>query len=323
MKGIEQMAANSLQRQATLGKRPKVWALGGGKGGVGKSVITTNLGVSLARLGQRCVLVDADLGGANLHTLLGGPPPRKTLSSLFNHESASLNDLLTPTGIPNLEIICGAHALLDMANPKHAQKLKLIRQLTTIDADIVLLDLSAGSSFNVLDFFNVADHPITVVVPTPTSVENAYHFLNAALHRRFRQAVAKAEMTGLATAALAEKRTHGIRSPRDLVHFICQEAPDAGLAIGRMMAALRPKLIVNQIRREEDAHLGFQIADACRDFFGVTMEPLGGLRNDDRVIASIQAMKPLVSSQPTCQFSMAIEGMARWLIQPEREKRRA
>ena len=284
-------------------------------------MIATNLGVAVARLGQRCVLVDADLGGANLHTMVGLPTPKATLSSLFNFESASLKDLLTPTGIPNLQLICGAHALLDMANPKHSQKLKLIRQLMTLDADIILLDLSAGSSFNVIDFFNAAHSPITVVVPTPTSIENAYHFLNAALHRRFRQAVSKAEVTELANQALAERRSRGIRSPRDLVGYISQEAPEAGLAIGKMMATLRPKLIVNQMRREEDTLLGVQIADACRDFFGVTMEPLGGIRNDDRVVASIVAKKPLVASQPSCQFSIAIEGMAMRLVHPGTEVR--
>ena len=298
-------------------RRPRVWAVGGGKGGVGKSVMATNLGVAVARQGLRCVLVDADLGGANLHTMVGVPAPRATLSSLFSQESASIKDLVSPTGIENLFLICGAHALLDMANPKHSQKLKLIRQVFTLDADVVLLDLSAGSSFNVIDFFNAAHNPITVVVPTPTSIENAYHFLNAALHRRFKQAVSKAKMNDLAARALAERRTYGIRSPKDLIRFLSREAPEAGLAIEKMMASLRPKLIVNQIRREEDGLLAGQITDACRDFFGVYLEPLGGVRNDDRVVASILAKKPLLSLQPTCQVATVIEGMALRMLYPE------
>lgn len=317
------MTEDASQQQAPSRKRPKVWAVGGGKGGVGKSVIATNLGVAVARLGHHCVLVDADLGGANLHTMLGSPHPKATLSSLFNKESASVSDLMTPTGIPNLDLISGAHALLDMANPKHAQKLKLIRQLMTIDADVILLDLSAGSSFNVIDFFNTAHNPILVVVPTPTSIENAYHFLNAALHRQLKQAIAKAEVTELANQAFAKRLAHGIRSPRDLVRHICQEAPEAGLTVKAMMAALRPKLIVNQVRREEDLRLAGQIAGACRDFFGVIMDPLGAVRNDDRVIASILAKKPLLSSLPHCQFSIILESMAMRLLQPEKETQHA
>jgi flagellar biosynthesis protein FlhG len=319
----DEMTEDAAQLQAPPRKRPIIWAVGGGKGGVGKSVIATNLGVAIARQGQRCVLVDADLGGANLHTLLGLPSPKTSLSSLFNQESASLNNLITPTGIHNLGLISGADALLDMANPKHSQKLKLIRQLMTINADVVLLDLGAGSSFNVVDFYNTAHHPILVVVPTPTSIENAYHFLNVALQRRFKQAVIKADVAALADQALAEKHAHGIRSIRDLVRYITQAAPEAGLAIHTAMAALRPKLIVNQVRREEDQHLCDHIAEACRNFFGVTMEPLGAIRNDDRVIDSILAKKPLLSSQPNCQFSTVIDGMALRLTQSHMEAQHA
>lgn len=316
------MTGVPLQRQAPPSKQPRIWAVGGGKGGVGKSIIATNFGVALARLGLHCVLVDADLGGANLHTMVGLPRPKTTLSAFF-HEAAPLSDLITPTGIPNLDLISGAHALVDMANPKHAQKLRLIRQLMTIDADVIVLDLGAGSSFNVIDLFNTAHTPIAVVVPTPTSIENTYHFLNAALHRRFSHAVAEAKVTGLAHRALAEKRTHDIRSPRDLVRYISQESPEAGGIISRMMTELRPRLIVNQMRRHEDIYLCHQIAEACRDFFGVVMDPLGGIRSDDRVIASVLARKPLLSTEPNCQLSSVIEGMALRLINSEREAQHA
>lgn len=313
------MISPSSPQQTLSPKRPRIWAVGGGKGGVGKSVIATNLGVAVAKLGLRCILVDADLGGANLHTMVGVSAPKATLASIFNRESPALGDVVTPTGISNLGLISSAQALLDMANPKHTQKLKLIRQLFALNADVVLLDLSAGSSHNVVDFFNAAHDPILVVVPTPTSIENAYHFLNAALHRRLMQALARVEMTELAKEALADKRSKGIRTPKELVRYLCREAPDAGSAIGAMMAALRPKLIVNQIRREEDMHLGDQIADACRDFFGVRLEHLGGIRNDDRVISSIMERKPLQATHPGCQFSTLIEGMALRLIKQDRE----
>jgi flagellar biosynthesis protein FlhG len=314
---------DAAQLQAPPRKRPIIWAVGGGKGGVGKSVIATNLGVAVARLGQHCVLVDADLGGANLHTMMGLSSPKTSLSSLFNHESASLGNLTTPTGIPNLDLISGADALLDMANPKHSQNLKLIRQLMTINADVIVLDLGAGSSYNIVDFYNTAHNSILVVVPTPTSIENAYHFLNVALHRRFKQAVIRADVAALADQALAEKHARGIRSIRDLVRYITQEAPEAGLAIHTAMASLRPKLIVNQVRREEDLHLCDHIAEACRNFFGVVIEPLGAIRNDDRVIDSILAKKPLLSSQPNCQFSTVVDGMALRLMHSQREAQHA
>src|SRR5262245_28766745 len=101
---------------------PCVWALGGGKGGVGKSVITANLAIALARRGQRCVVVDADLGGGNLHTIFGVRKPHRTLSDFLSREVSELSEVLCDTTIPNLSLVSGARAFLAMANPKHSQK---------------------------------------------------------------------------------------------------------------------------------------------------------------------------------------------------------
>jgi flagellar biosynthesis protein FlhG len=60
-----------------------IWTIGGGKGGSGKSFITTNIGICLSKLGARIILIDADLGGANLHTFLGILPPVPSLSDFI------------------------------------------------------------------------------------------------------------------------------------------------------------------------------------------------------------------------------------------------
>ena len=153
---------------------PCIWAIGGGKGGVGKSVLTSSLGIALANTGQRCAVVDVDLGGANLHTLLGVPRPARTLSHFVRGEVASLEEILCPTSVRNLSIVSGSSALLEMANVKHAHKEKLLRHVRKLDVDHVLLDLGAGSAFNVLDFFVAARRAVVVVIPEPTSFENAY-----------------------------------------------------------------------------------------------------------------------------------------------------
>ena len=71
-------------------RAPRIWSVGGGKGGVGKSVVTSSLAAALAGLGRRCVVIDGDLGGANLHTLLGAARPRLTLAHFMSGEVASL-----------------------------------------------------------------------------------------------------------------------------------------------------------------------------------------------------------------------------------------
>src|SRR5688572_29976052 len=100
----------------------QIWSVGGGKGGIGKSLLTASLGWQLAQLGKRVVMVDADLGGANLHTCLGIPNPERTLGEFIRRQVPSIEDVLVETGIPNLRLISGASDFLSAANINYAQK---------------------------------------------------------------------------------------------------------------------------------------------------------------------------------------------------------
>jgi flagellar biosynthesis protein FlhG len=138
-------------------KKNKIWAVGGGKGGVGKSLVTANTSICLALMGYKVVTVDLDLGGANMHTCLGIPIPEKTLSDYISKKVGDINDLVVSTPIKNLKIISGAQDELGMANLRQMHKNKILSKLGELDADYVLLDLGAGTSFNTLDFFISAD----------------------------------------------------------------------------------------------------------------------------------------------------------------------
>ena len=131
----------------------KVWSIGGGKGGVGKSLVTANVSICLALMGYKVIAIDLDLGGANLHTCLGIPIPERTLSDYLSKKVRDLKDLVTPTPIQNLSIISGAQDDVGIANLKQMQKAKILSKLSELDADFILLDLGAGTTFNTLDFF--------------------------------------------------------------------------------------------------------------------------------------------------------------------------
>jgi len=283
--------------------KPYVWAIGGGKGGVGKSALTTGLAMTLASQGRRCIMIDADLGGANLHTFLGMSSPEHTISDLFRDPGKNLQDILLATPFDNLGLISGARAMLNVANLKHLQKEKMIRQVFSLEADYIFIDLGAGSSFNVLDFFIAAHNGLMVVTPTPTSIENAYHFLRAAYFRKLRHVIRDLKVEALVDSSLDEKEKVGIRSPRDLMAEIHRRDPAVGEDIDRAMISFSPGLIVNQVQRHQDRNLGKEIALACKDFLGIDVKVAGAVRTDEQVLMALNSRRPALSMFPQSNFA--------------------
>jgi flagellar biosynthesis protein FlhG len=152
----------------------RIWPIGGGKGGTGKSFFTGNLGYLLAKQGYRTLLIDVDLGAANLHTIVGIPHPPKSLSDYVNKRVASLEEIIVNTPLANLDLISGAMNNLDMANLAHEQKMRLLRGVGRLSYDYILLDLGAGPSFNTIDFFMISNTGIFITTPND-SIETLPH----------------------------------------------------------------------------------------------------------------------------------------------------
>ncbi len=305
---------NDLLPEIKDGSRPRIWAVGGGKGGVGKTVITANTAISLAQRGNRCIVLDLDLGGANLHTVLGIPDPDLSLSDFFRRRTESLAETMVPTPYENLHFISGSKALLEIANPKFSQKEKLIRHISALDVDYALLDLGSGSAFNTLDFFLSADEGVLVVLPEPTSVENVYHFIKAAFYRKLKRATKRTGVAEAIDKAMEEKVARGIQSPRTLIKNVLQINPEAGQALEEEARSFRPNIIVNQARRHDDYDLGNDIVRACQDYFGIKIRNLGYIDEDESLKEAIRLRKAVVDAFPVCPFTRAIHTIVRNLL---------
>jgi flagellar biosynthesis protein FlhG len=296
----------------------RVIAIGGGKGGVGKSLLSANLGIALADRGARVVLVDADLGGANLHTCLGVGQPKVSLSDFVERRVGSLEDVLVPTPHERLQLASGALDGLDAANPKHAQKSKLIRNLRNLDVDYVVLDLGAGSAFNVLDFFLAADTGVVVMLPEPTSIENAYRFIKAAFFRRLQLQAPKDDFASLVGQALAPREGAPARTPWDVVAELRASDPEKATRLEQQLTGFHPAVVINQARTRADFDVGPTVVSAWKKFFGLELGFLGAVSHDDAVWQAVRARRSLLDAFPESAAASGVLRVAENLIALER-----
>ncbi len=297
--------------------RRQIWSIGGGKGGIGKSLLAAAIGWQLARLGKRVILVDADLGGANLHTCLGLRSPERTLGDFIRRRFERIEDVLVQTGVPLLRLISGASDFLGAANIKYQQKVRVLNRIRSLEVDVVLLDLGAGTSYNIVDFFLVSDVGLLTVVPEPTSIENAYRFIKSALYRRLRNAARNQEVRQTVEAALDAKNPQGIRTPLDLLGAIEEDHPEEAALFRREIAGFRPCFVVNQVREDADAAIGHQLVAACARHLGVHSSYVGYVHYDEAVWRSVRQRRLFMLDAPRARAAEDVARLTRVLLQGE------
>lgn len=293
----------------------KMWSIGGGKGGVGKTLVTLSLGICLSKMDKSVVIVDADLGGANLHTFLGLGYPPYSLNDFLKKRINNINEACIETSIPNLKLICGGDSILSLSNPKFSQKARIIRNLNKLEADHILLDLGGGSSFNVLDFFNYTQERVVVVSPLSPSIQNAYGFLKSALYRRLTRLFSKNEQVlGIINKALDPGTEERISSIYELVETIDKFDHESSSIISQERKNFRTKLIVNMVKSKEDIKVGNLIKMVSDKYLGINVNVLSHIPYEERVEKSIMCADPFLLNKNGNKFSASIREIALSMI---------
>jgi flagellar biosynthesis protein FlhG len=283
-------------------RSPEIWAVGGGKGGIGKSVLSILIATALAETGQSTVIVDGDLGGANLHTFMGIRTPGKNLNDFISRRYANLDDVSIQTEQKGLRIICGASEVLTLANLKYVQKMKIIQAMGKIQADHVILDLGAGTGFNTLDFFLSAHHRIVVMTPQPVAIQNAYAFVRNTVYRALsRMTRQRASLADLVKTAMNPKNGLRVKSIGNLMDRIARAGTESDTdKMAAHLNTIRPILITNMIRQPRDKNAGKIIRMVARKHLMIQTQNGGGVYFDPQIDAMVSAMEPLTRLDRDC-----------------------
>jgi flagellar biosynthesis protein FlhG len=295
-----------------------VIAIGGGRGGVGKSIVAVNLAVYLAQLGRKVLLIDADPSGAELHTALGlGSRTTRAASAASpgaSSDDAEEDDLTSvPTQVPGLSLVPQLYRAGSTVPVRPGRKARWARDLKLLEADYVLLDLGAGTQPATLDLFLTADFGICVSTPEPPSMEASYRFVRAAFVRALRRALVK-DRFKLRLVERAELELGPLPSPQDLVHAIARYDTGLGQLAASELSRIRPRLVVNNARLRQDTDLGSSMCDLARRHLGVNFDYVGHIEQDDAVWLSVVHQRPLLIDSPTSKSARNLERIARRIL---------
>ncbi|MDR2551753.1 MAG: MinD/ParA family protein [Treponema sp.] len=154
------------------GKKTRIITVTSGKGGVGKTNVSVNLALAYARTGRKVVVMDADLGLANVNVMLN-MIPKFNLYHVIRKQK-TMKEIMVETEY-GIAIVAGASGFSKIANLTESERQYFIEELGTLSAaDIVIIDTSAGVSSNVLDFVAAADDSMIITTPEPTAITDAY-----------------------------------------------------------------------------------------------------------------------------------------------------
>ena len=170
--GTEQTAAPKSSSSTRVERKTRIITITSGKGGVGKTNIATNMAITYAQMGKKVIVVDADLGLANVNVMMNIIPQYNLYHVL--RKQKKMSEIIQDTEY-GIKLVAGASGFSKIANMTEEERESFMGEIYALsDADIIIIDTSAGVSKNVLGFVGAADEVVVVTTPEPTSITDAY-----------------------------------------------------------------------------------------------------------------------------------------------------
>ncbi|MBN2718047.1 MAG: P-loop NTPase [Deltaproteobacteria bacterium] len=283
----------------TYSKKPAIIPVAGGKGGIGKSIIAANIAVTLASQGHEVVAMDLDLGASNLHAIFGIRNSEKNIMNFATSHDLNLEDMVLPTKYSGTRIICGAANIAGAADISASQKLRIIHSIETLQCDYIILDLGAGSSFNVTDFFLTGEQGVIVIVPEITSLMDAYSFLKTTLYRRLQMEWQHdPDIRNLVEQFKNPKNEMHMQTTEDLLRAVRRVNEQTEQQMRLQLQGYGVKVVVNKVRQKKDFQVVRTIQQLALKNLNLSVYNAGYVPYDPTVEHSVNQMVPFVQAFP-------------------------
>ncbi|AEF86468.1 ATP-binding protein [Treponema primitia ZAS-2] len=298
----------------------RIIPIASGKGGVGKSMVAANLAVAFAQAGKRVILADLDLGASNLHLVIGHQAPQLGIGTFLSDTRSDFSKVVADTDIPNLRFIPGDTEIPGTANLKPSQRKALVKRLLALDADILILDLGAGTHQSILEFFLLSGQGIIVSAPTVTATLNAYVFLKNTIFRLMYTAFLKDTK---AYNYLEKLRKEGSGLQRLYLPKMLQDIKKIDTKSYNKFKTnvdrIHPRLIMNMVQDPKDADVAAKIRRSCEVYLDLKIEHLGIIYRDALQDTSLAARLPITIYKPQSVLSQAIFRIADKILQSDED----
>ena len=276
------------------GKKKQIWALTSGKGGVGKSFLSSSLAISMAKKGKSVLLIDLDSHGGNLHTCLGLEPSEKNLRHFFSGQM-TLKEIIRPTAVSNLSFIQGAWGSWQLFHFSNFHLNMLFQSLQNLKADLVILDLSLAHHEIYFHALNKADCKLVVTTPEPMSVERTYRCIESYLIHCLSSSLTPLEKDRFMHSLYTYRsKNHG--KLFSFYEFI-QSQNDVLKKGFQCFQETKLYLIVNSCRVKSHFKLGKSIESVCLKYYNIDVCSAGSVEFDNMVWQSLEKMKSPINEQ--------------------------
>jgi len=290
-----------------------IWAVGGGKGGTGKSFFSASLAIELSTHNEKVILIDADLGGPNLHTFLGMKESNLDLGHFITNKVSNLENTLSSTPFKGLRLLKGTENVLFMSNLNYYKKLKLIRHIKAFNTKRVIIDIGTGTSYNCIDFFLLSNPGILIVNPEPTSIENAYYFLKSCIIRILKLYIEYYEIQDL-IKKIAEQIQDTSKSVFSFLSEILSHDKFYADLLYKALQKFTPCLIINKAMDERDFLLGQSITNVVQKYLVIDLNFLGVIPFDKKVHMSLRNLSPYMKIFPNSEAATSIKSITDKLL---------